>query len=695
MKASSYPALRGLLPYIFGIFLAEFSSFTFDNGLIYIVLSIIIIVLLLCFASVFFRTFSTFSKCLLPFLFFFVGFLNVGVKKMSFGEIESQKVASFSGKYVARITDFPVKKEKTVKVIAKIENPEWSCALPSAVLYLEKDSLAAHLSLNDVILVDGDFQKIAPAQNPFGFDYHSYMARKGVYYTSYIPSYNWTLLVRNQSVTIMSIAHQVQTKFSDLFSQYGLQGDEYSIITAILLGNDDTMDPQIKSNYAAAGVSHILCVSGMHVGIIFMILNFLLKPLDYSRRLSVAKSVLLLLAIWSYACITGLSPSVKRAATMFTFVTLGSLLHRHTTIYHSLFASLFILLLINPLLIFEIGFEMSYLAVFGIVIFQSRLASVYSPKTKIGTYFWGLVSVSIAAQLATFPLSIYYFGLFPNYFLLANMSVISLSFVVVVTGVALLAVSFVPPLATAVGWLLSREIKLMNWLIMSIATLPFSTTDQIPINFIQVLLLYAIIFVALFFLIKKRTVLKYSLMSLIIIFLSSILFHKYQTGNRQQITFYHIEKMSVVGVNQGGKGMLLLDSAALTLSTWYDFNVKNHERQYSIQSELISIDSNYQSGTCRLQNHFLRCGKVTVYFLSRQRWIYPESEPIPIDYLYVMDNPKIPFGKVLQTFDVKNVIIDCSNSSYYENRWRDSCAKYQIPYYSLREKGYLSMDIEL
>jgi len=205
------------------------------------------------------------------------------------------------------------------------------------------------------------------------------------------------------------------------------------------------------------------------------------------------------------------------------------MLRRNTNIFHSLFASLFILLIINPLLIFETGFQLSYTAVFGIVIFQQKFVGLWEPKSKIINYFWNLITVSVAAQLATFPLSVYTFGQFPNYFLLANLSVITLSFVVVVSGVCLLAVSFIPVVSNCLAWLLTREIRLMNFLIQSIEKLPGSVTENIHITWVQMLLIYlCIIFFYLLFQKKKKIYYWLGLASLggiILIFdLSKILF---------------------------------------------------------------------------------------------------------------------------------------------------------------------------
>lgn len=691
MMFESYPVLRGLVPYFFGILFANFYSVSSLNSLIIISSSSFCVVIVLMVVCKKLHSLRDVSIIAFFILFFLSGFTLTNIKNYSSSHFLCQENAFFSGKQVARIVGDPEKKEKNVRVIAKIYNSDHPSLAPKAILYFKSDSASLSLLGGDLLMIDVSLLPVSAPKNPDVFDYRAFLLRKGISLTAFLDSHSWVLLEHRKGFSPLDAAKKLQLQFSDIFAKYGLSGPEFSVITAILLGNDDTMDPNLKSGYAAAGVSHILCVSGMHVGIIFMILNFLLGPMDYSRRLRFVKSFLLILVVWFYAAITGLAPSVQRSATMFTFVSIGELLRRHINIFHSLFASMFLLILINPLLIFEIGFQMSYLAVFGIVIFQPRLSAFYKPRTKIGNYFWELVCVSIAAQLSTFPLSVYYFGQFPNYFLLSNLSVMTLSFIVIVTGVLLLALSWWPVVAGMVGWLLAKEIKLMNGIIFFIHGLPHSVTDNIWFSFPQTMLIYGIIILFFFYYVKKRKVLKYCALSVSVLLLLTFSFRTVQRQNFRELTFYSVDKRTVVGVSQGGSGMLLLDSAALATTDWYDFNVKNHERHLGLHSRFVGLDTNLADGLFSLRHNFLMFDDITVFFLSKHTWLYPNSPPLPIDYLYVKDNSKIPLNKLLQTFEIKHVIVGNGVTRYYEKRWCDSCFAHQIPVYSLRESGYLTI----
>ena len=625
--------------------------------------------------------------------FFLLGVLGTNVRYCPSNFSIARKMVEKSDFFTLQILEKPVEKEKSVRLnVYLVTDKQGNLLHTNAILYLQKNSQSLQLRSGDYLAVHARFSEISPPQNPYAFDNQKYMRRKSIFFTAYASGNQWHYISHRTIHPLRTAAAKVQHHFSALFAQNGLQGDEYSIITAVLLGNDDTMEPELKAHFASAGVSHILCVSGMHVGIIFMIINFLLKPLDAFPRLRILKAVLLILVIWTYAHITGLAPSVRRAATMFTFITLGSLLHRPTTIYHSLFASMFILLLLNPILFFEIGFQMSYLAVFGIVILQPPLTRLWTPKYKVINYFWELATVSVAAQLATFPLSIFYFGQFPNYFLLANLSVISLSFVIVMTGIALLVLSWLPSLSHLIGLLLTYEIRLLNGIVQGIESLPGSVTDNITLNIPQMMLIYGIIIFIFVYFKRQKLGYKYLILSMVLLLSVSKFAEKVISKNRHEITFYSMDKMAAIECNAGTNGILLLDSAAQANPTAYNFNIKNHVRKQHIENEIIPLDTNsFSCQTMAKQGAFLRFDTLTVFFLSGRDWLYPMHAPVEVDVLCLRHNPRIPMYRLLQTIHCRTLLIDGTNSPYYEQRWIDSCRTYQIPCHSTRGEGYFSL----
>lgn len=637
MFFNNYPILRLLIPFAIGIGIAYWSPLSLSLPMIILLTSLC---WLFSLGLQYKKTFTTtlFSGICLQILFVLAGFCLTYIHFRYRNADFDKEICENNPCFVAKIIEHPAQKSKSVKVIAKIEQTTEGQAIhQKAVLYFGKDSLHQP-AYGDVVLIHAKLKEIENSQNPYAFDYKKYMQRKGIFLTAYVPSSGWRKIGHCGGNPIKDKAHWIQQYFSRIFADAGMSGDEYSIITAILLGNDETMEADLKASYASAGVSHILCVSGMHVGVIFMILGFLFKPLDYAERLRMLKAVLLMLFIWLYACITGLSPSVTRAATMFSFVTIGGLLRRNTNIFHSLFASLFILLIINPLLIFETGFQLSYAAVFGIVIFQQRLVELWEPKRKIVNYFWNLITVSVAAQLATFPLSVYTFGQFPNYFLLANLSVISLSFVVVVSGVCLLALSFIPTVSIWIARLLTHEIKLMNFIIQSIEKIPGAITENISVSWPQMLLIYLCI-IAFYLLFQQKKKIFYwigicSILSIILLFDID----KYKTQHIESQTSYKLSKGVAVSFNYHGKAVIFSDSIHDKRHKDYAFCIKNHERKKRIESVIIPLDSNFQNSFLLKEGDFVVFNGKTYHLARRQRRYYETSHKIHVDEVLLLED---------------------------------------------------------
>ncbi len=624
-----------------------------------------------------------------------IGFLSAQYRYYPQYNDETYHLIMRSGHFIIKILDDPVEKTNSIKCIASVEaNDQGKSIDEKSVVYFSKNKYSRQIRFGDLLLVNTKFTGIEPPVNPGSFDYRQYMRRKGICFRTYIPEGRFTVIGHNQDHPVRRSAYRLRQYFSAQFSGSGLSGDEYSVITAILLGNDETLDPALRASYSSAGVSHILCVSGMHVGIIFMILNFLLRPLQKNNKTKIIKAVILLLVIWFYAHLTGLSPSVQRASAMFTFVSIGGLIKRTTTVFHSLFTSLFILLALNPLLLFELGFQLSYLAVFSIVIFQKPIFSVWNPRRKVVRYCWELATVSVSAQIGTFPVALYHFGQFPNYFLLGNLFVIMLSFVIVVSGIVLLSVSFSSLLAGWAANILTFEIKFMNGIITTIENLPGAVSDYLYLDPLQVLLLYGIIG-SLFILITghdKKWFWSMIIMSTLFLCLS---IHHVNRSREISVNIYALKNKTAINFNHCGKSVLLHNFIEDKKDPDYQFSIYPHERLMKIKSELSGIkeDNFYEDiGFCKKEN-FLRFHQLTFYMLSGNDKLYPMKVLTKIDYLYIRENAKILPEQVAGIFNFDNVIVDQSVGLFYENRWREFCLEKNIIFYSVRESGFLYIPV--
>jgi competence protein ComEC len=644
MNFSRYPVLKILFPYVFGVILGYFLPIKELNLLncIFGIFTFSIFFILFRYLFILFiqkRYFFLQNAIagLLLFIFCLAGYLSISFHfHKNFDLVNAEKITQ-KQTWIAEIKELPREREKSFKVVAKLHalNDTTSWITKKVILYFQKDSIIKNCCVGDKLIVNTKLSFIESPKNPNQFDYKKFTKRKGIYLTGYANFHSWEKIEDIKKSSIKRYASYLQRFFSNKLIESGLSPAEFSVAAAILLGNDETLEPELRASYAATGVSHILCVSGMHVGVIFMILGFLLKPLDGTVRTRFIKNVLLLIAVWLYANITGLAPSVTRAATMFSFVIIGKFLHRKTNVFHSLFASLFMLLSIKPLLLFEMGFQLSYLAVFGIVLFQNKITKWYKPKTKVVKYFWELSAVSLVAQAATAPIATYYFGQFPNYFLLTNLFVIPMSFVMTVTGVATLAFSFSDFLSKGIGFLLNLELKIMNTIVLYVEKLPGALITNISINYIQVLMLYVFFITFLVFKKNKKKQLFLCLLTLLNIFLMIHTVDIIQCKHNQGVVIYDIPRCTAFQFCHQGEGIIVSDSISHILDKRYQYNIQNHDRVKRIKNTFVKPDEDFENSfLCKKGNIILF--RDTIYVLEKNK-LKPNTVDLVVYHNYFSD----------------------------------------------------------
>ena len=681
MKIENYPIVKVLFPYVVGILIAYYGDFppTVCRWLLAATLAAFLLVVCLTFVKAYrWRWIQT--------VFMNLAFVMTGISLTDW-QFHPHKKANgleFGNDWVVRVAEEPTPREKSVKVEAEVlQSADGLPVTGKVLLYLQPSATTENLRYGDLLFVHTDLSGIEPPHNPYAFDNQLYMRRRGIYYSGFVRDGAWEWIGHRPANQLKSLSQVARNHLTDIYIHAGMSGDELDILKAILLGDDDTLDPELKASYSSAGVSHILCVSGMHVGVIFMIVNFLLKPLDLFRTSRIFKTVLVMLLIWLYAHITGLAPSVTRSATMFSFVAIGQHLRRNTNVFHSLFASMFILLIIKPLLLFEIGFQLSYLAVAGIVLFQPKLSAVYHCRTRVGNYFWELLTVSVAAQLGTSPISIYYFAQFPNYFMLSNLGVIALSFAVIITGVSLLPISFIPLIPKYLTWILTMEIRAMNAIITFVERLPHSVTENIDYHIVQVILLYGVIGCSCYLLYHRSRKVFWGANVLFTLFCGSFVVKKMVLARETEFLAYHIHKCSALEFNYRGQTVLFSDSIQSEDDKLYRYNVRNHARRHHLRGPIVLLDTvAFDTPFLCKRGNFIRFHDRTYYLLSRDQRAVPKvsDESLSVDCLLLRQNPRLPPDEVMARLPFREVVADGSNTTFYIDRWRVFCKEKGIPF---------------
>lgn len=347
------------------------------------------------------------------------------------------------------------------------------------LLYLQKDSMPMPV-MGDVLLVETQVRRGGKSGK---FDYGLYLRRQGIVGTCWALRRNWQLIGHEDDMDLKGLAKRCQYFLYQQYQKMGIEGQELGIISALTLGYREDLDKDVQRAFSASGAMHVLAVSGLHTGIVWGIVMWILtlgvlyKPLweDKFRRWLLNISTIVL--IWAYAFLTGLSPSVMRSALMLTFWALSSLLEQQTSRWNPLLAAAVVILIVNPLALWSVSFQLSFAAVAGIMLFGSSMQQAVVSKGRVWQSVSGLLIVSLAAQLGTMPLTLHYFGQTSNYFALTNLIVVPMAGILLSLGFSTLAMSWCA-VGEWLGWATKWCTWLLNQAVQWIESLPYSTTHM-------------------------------------------------------------------------------------------------------------------------------------------------------------------------------------------------------------------------
>ncbi len=474
------------------------------------------------------------------------------------------------------INTIPVSKQKTystqVIVSAVKTKSGWKKASGSILAYIDKKIQSP--TIGDELLVLANPNPIQPPGNPCEFDFKQYLSYKGIYNQCYIPADKAIIISNNNS--IRRLAQQCRLHFENAIESCISKHRESSIAKAMILGSRDDLSEETIHAFSNTGSMHVLAVSGLHVGIIFLFVQFLLKLAPNTKKWKTVSLIITLLTIWSYAFLTGLSASVLRSATMFSVIGVGNSLKRLVNTLNNLAFTAFIMLLIAPYAIMEVGFQLSFSAVMGIVYLQPKLSKLYTPKSKVIKPIWDITTVSFAAQIATFPLSILYFHQFPLLFPISNLLVIPAAFLVVILGVLFFIFHQVPIIGELIALFVEKILWLMNELIFFIDSTPNTLLQGIDISIIETWLIYAFIAAVCLYLWENRKwglrIALLSIISLCTINLSESIYLQ----NENALIVYKVNKHTAIDFVDSGNHLFLSDSSLLSDERSLQFHIKHY-----------------------------------------------------------------------------------------------------------------------
>lgn len=470
----SSPFVRLLIPFGLGIVFGLRSPDVGWDTVVFCAATCLLALVFIVVAKIFFKGRMSlrqyFGVGITAFLLMF-GFVYVQLKHAS-----PRWEAPPSQEYAATVHSYPDPKTKTYAVLLKIGHWRDSLGAVHPVrmkvhAYIRKDSISAALEPGDELVIYGYVSTDGMKVNPGQFDYSKYLVRQGISGTVFLDSDNYRLTGRRSGSAILAIK-RLRGELIRNWYLNAYDDRENGVIAALILGDRSYLEEDLREDFVGAGAVHILAVSGLHVGIVYLFVLSILGFLLRGPRWRVFNAMVVLLILWFYAAITGFSPSVLRAATMFSFIAIGKLGGHRSNTYNMISASAFFLLAIDPFLLGQVGFQLSYLAVIGIVFLNPKIHGLFTFKSRLAKSTWSLLVVSVSAQLATFPLSVHYFGQFPVYFFLTNLMVIPLAWVILHTGVLWLLTFSIPYVGEFFAYITNLAAYLLNESVVLVNSIP-------------------------------------------------------------------------------------------------------------------------------------------------------------------------------------------------------------------------------
>ncbi|KAB2918596.1 MAG: ComEC family competence protein [Bacteroidetes bacterium] len=655
------PIVRLIIPFIAGILAGYY--FPIPIGLI-------IVGLIICSAALLFfvvtkpnwqakLSFSVFPGIVINSTLLFAGLLAIYFNsphnfKNNLVNIPPQKTL------LVRLLENPEEKNKTYRALAQAEwvntNDSLTASKGKLWVYFPKKGYDSTLAYGDYVIINGNLQTPQPPLNPNEFDYSRWLANQNIYFQVFLKQGEYSKTGVNFTNPIYKIANTARTYFNGVLQQFLPDSVTYGVAAALILGQRGDVPDELTNAYARTGTIHVLAVSGLHVGAIYLLLGWLLLFFNRTKTLRIFRTLIILTVLWGYAVLTGLAPSILRATVMFSFIVIGDTIGRKTNLFNSLAASALFILCVDAKALFNIGFQLSYLAVAGIGLLYLPLYRLITLKNKIVDYCWQLVSVSIAAQIATFALGIFYFHQFPNYFLLSNLIIVPLSILAVYVGIVLFIASPIPFISIWMGKGLHYLLLACNRTAVGIEHWPLSYSGGLYLSFGGMILVYlAIIALGIFIASKKYTALVVCL-SFCIGLASLHLYRNYTTRQNKEFTVYALPyEQKAISYIEKNEAWIWADSSITQHSLTYRQKIEPH----LIAANISKVNFTY--GDSVFANNFgIYGGRYIALQGLKVLWVADEN-PVTaseeVEWDVVILSPKVKTDKLASLIRYRQLVV--------------------------------------
>jgi len=534
--------------------------------------------------------------------------------------------------------------------VQRLSNGNWKRIDRNILLSWMPDSLSKPLACGDSVCFYAKVSYPFSEKELTRFDYGDYLLRKSISGTALAYAGNWRCTGKPRSLSVSQLAKVCQQQVVDVYRSWGFDQDVQAVVSALTIGEKTDLTPELKAMYSAAGVSHVLALSGLHVGILSCILLWLFYPLTYLKHGRKILAFLVVCLLWLFAFISGLSSSVVRAVVMYSLYTFASFCSEERfSGMHSLVLAAFLMLIYNPFFLFDISFQLSFTAVFSILAFYPLFSRWLCIKNCVLRYVWNTLSLSISAQLGTLPFILYYFGSFPTYFLLVNLVVVILAGGILMLTLVALCIASVPMVGSTVMTLLEWCTSVLNESTRWVQQLDGSQITSVYLSSSQACLLTAVI-----------------------------------------ICFYLCWASGIHRKASDWIRLLMVCNLFVVVSC-VEYTGEAPKQLYFFRSEVYTRKRDCVS-THRSETGLLCIRNVHIAVLDDARWRTCESlSRLPLEYAYICRGFKGSLSQLDKLFVIRQVILDSSLSDAFREKLIRECQLLKISYTDLSIHGSYSV----
>ena len=611
-------------------------------------------------------------------------------KKLSRPEWPDEK-----GAYVAQLLEVPYMGGGATRALARVARVD---TLSSATarcegvvyIYFANSVESEALCVGDMVGFEGVVKNPSNAGNPAEFDAVRYMRVKGIDGSVFLPVDGWKFMGEGEK-DISMLALELRDKVVRMYEHLGFKGDELYLLSAFTVGEKRGFSQSLKDAYASAGMSHILALSGLHLGVFYMMLVALFSFFGGRRSFYLVRELLAILLLWGFVFVAGFTSSVLRAAVLFTIVGVGRCLRRDATGLNSLAFAAIAMLLFSPRLLFDVGFQLSFASVAAILLFLPWLRNLFCCDShgKVYDTFFSLVAVSLAAQVGVLPFVWYYFGTFPLYFLLANLLLVPLAPLLMGLAVALWVTAFVPLVQVPIAWLLSVLLSFMNGVVGFVAGLP-AASFMLPQIGVAGALFVALLFYLFFFAVATKRWWLCLLVSVVSVFAVLLnFFTKSSDEVADYLLLFNNRKMAaVLAVRDDGNSYLLSSVPQ------FDAEVDDVVQPFVRRERLVApvwAEEGYCDNMLRREAGLVTFGGLRLQMLADDCW-RNDSVQSPMDALLLCRGFLGPVDELLDRFPASCILLDGSLYEGSRRRLLRECKKAGVGCVDISQKGAVRLE---